>query len=121
METIQLNWEDYVKVSEVTNNQSAQQIDWMDYVLVRTYSAWVHCWYLKEKNGKVCTLLKARRLRTREGAASCSQLAMEWVSKPEKCKFPCEVNEIELTEAVEYILMTEKARLSIQWVEVWKE
>ena len=92
----------------------------MKYVIIRTYSAGVFAGFLKEENGKRVILQNARRLWYWEGAASLSQLAMEGVSLPEKCKFPTEVDEIVLTEAIEIISCTEKARLSIKKVKIWQ-
>ncbi len=123
MEIINVNGEEYVKKSDVNfdsldkNNPEIIK----DYVIVRTYSAGVHAGNLVERNGKEVKLKNARRLWYWEGAASLSQLAMEGVSKPENCKFPCEVTEISLTEAIEVIPCTEKAIKSIKGVETWEE
>ena len=91
-----------------------------NYSIVRTYSAGVHAGEIVSKDGKIVKLKNARRLWYWEGAASLSQLAMEGVSKPDKCKFPCEVVSIELTEAIEIIPCTEKAIESIKGVAIWK-
>lgn len=91
------------------------------YVLVRTYSAGVHVGILESRNGKEVKLINARRIWYWEGAATLSQLAMDGTSKPENCKFPCAVNEILLTEAIEIIPITDKARESIASVKVWKK
>lgn len=90
------------------------------YVIVRTYSAGVFAGYLKYRKGKEVELEKARRIWYWEGAASLSQLAMEGTSKPESCKFPCEVNYVLLTEAIEILKVTEKAKKSIASVPVWE-
>ena len=99
----------------------AKSIKGMKYVVVRTYSAGVFVGYLKSREGKEAILLNARRLWYWDGAASLSQLAMEGVSKPENCKFPCEVDSVELTEVIEILDCTEKAKDSIDSVKVWKE
>ncbi|MFA5298700.1 MAG: hypothetical protein WC389_10895 [Lutibacter sp.] len=99
----------------------AEKLDGLPYVMVRTYSAGVHVGYLKSRNGKEITLLRARRMWYWDGAASLSQLAMEGTSKAGNCKFPCEVNEILLLEAIEIIPVTEKAQKSIQGVTIWKQ
>ena len=90
------------------------------YVIVRTYSAGVFAGDLVKREGKEVTLKNARRLWYWDGAASLSQLAMEGVSKPENCKFPCEVDEIILTEAIEIIKCRQKAINSIKGVPIWK-
>jgi len=118
VKTISINGVEYVQADQ---SQPAEKLDNMRYVIIRTYSAGVFAGYLKAREGKEVTLLKARRLWYWDGAASLSQLAMEGVSKPQNCKFPCEVDEIELTEAVEVINCTEKARKSIKGVVIWKQ
>lgn len=92
----------------------------MRYVIVRTYSAGVFAGELANRNGKEVTLINARRLWYWKGAASLSQLAMEGTSNPDECKFPCEVDEVELLEAIEILYVTEKAKESIKSVKVWK-
>ncbi len=92
----------------------------MKYVIVRTYSAGVFSGYLEKREGREVTLKNARRLWYWDGAASLSQLAMEGVKKPENCKFPCEVDEILLLEAIEIIDCTKNAQESIKNVSVWQ-
>ena len=91
------------------------------YVIVRTYSAGVFAGNLKSRKGKEVMLLNARRLWYWDGAASLSQLAVEGVSKPQNCKFPCEVPSIELTEAIEIIPCSKIAEKIIKDVPVWKQ
>lgn len=91
-----------------------------EYVIARTYSAGVFAGELKYRNGKEVELLNARRLWSWSGAASLSQLAMEGTSNPENCKFPCEVTSVILTEVIELLPVTEKARNSIKGVPIWK-
>jgi hypothetical protein len=107
------------KGSEVS--KPAQTLKGLKYVIVRTYSAGVFAGYLKSKKGQEVLLLNARRIWYWDGAASLSQLAMEGSSKPENCKFPQEVAEVELLNAIEIISCTEKARLNIASVPIWKQ
>jgi len=93
----------------------------MKYVIVRTYSAGVFAGYLEKREGKEVILKNARRLWYWEGASSLSELAMLGVSKPSKCKFPCEVDQVELLEAIEILDVTEKAQQSIKDVPVWTQ
>jgi len=95
--------------------------DGLEYVIVRTYSAGVHAGFLNFQKGKQVELLNSRRLWYWSGAASLSQLAMEGVKNPDECKFPCEVNKITLTEAIEIIPCTQEAFDSIEGVKTWKE
>lgn len=120
METININGEEFVKKSELDNVQSnvmAEKVDGLEYVCVRTYSAGVHCGYLKERNGKEVELVNARRIWKWSGAFTLSELSTNGVEKPDECKFSCTVPHIYLTEAIEIIPMTDKAEKSIKAVE----
>lgn len=119
METININGEEYVKKSELDNIQSnvmAEKVDGLEYVCIRTYSAGVHCGYLKERNGKEVELVNARRIWKWSGAFTLSELSTNGVEKPDECKFSCTVPHIYLTEAIEIIPMTDKAEKSIKAV-----
>ena len=96
------------------------QTEGLQYVIIRTNTAGVFAGYLDKREGQEVTLKNARRLWYWSGAASLSQLAEEGVRKPNECKFPCEVSSIVLTQAIEIINCTEKARLSIAGVPIWK-
>lgn len=91
------------------------------YCMVRTYSAGVFAGTIADRNGKEVRLTNARRMWYWTGAASLSQLATDGTSNPSGCKFPCEVPEVILTEAIEIIPITEKAEASIKAVPVWKK
>ena len=91
------------------------------YVMVRTNTAGVFAGYLENRKGKEVKLTKARRIWYWAGAASLSQLAKEGTSQPEKCKFPVPVDEVILTEMIEMIPITAKAKRSIDNVEVWSK
>ena len=91
-----------------------------DYVIVRTYSAGVFAGTLAKREGKEVELKDARRLWYWSGAASLSQLSQDGVSKPKQCKFPSIVPLVVLTEAIEILPVTEKAKASIESVDVWE-
>jgi hypothetical protein len=91
------------------------------YVIVRTESAGAFAGELVNKVGPEVELRNARRLWYWDGAASLSQLAMEGVSKPENCKFPCETGTELLYNWNEIIGTTEAARTSIKNVPVWSK
>jgi len=117
MRTITVNGVEYVEKSSVPT--LADQVDGMEYVIVRTYSAGVFAGYLKYREGQEVELINARRLWYWEGAASLSQLAVDGVSKPDKCKFTCPVLSITLTQAIEILSVTSKAQQSISKVKEW--
>lgn len=90
------------------------------YVIVRSCSAGVFAGEIHAKKGKEVVLHNARRLWKWAGAASLSQLAMEGVKDPDNCMFPCEVDRIEILEAIEILNCTEEARKSIASVDIWE-
>ncbi|MCP3683882.1 MAG: hypothetical protein GY861_14460 [bacterium] len=118
---IEVNGVEYVRKDSIKTNSPAESMDGMKYCIVRTYSAGVFAGYIASRNGKEATIKKARRIWYWDGASSLSQLAMEGTNKPDSCKFPCEVDEIELTEVVEVLCCTEKAKKSITGVKVWEQ
>jgi len=116
--TIIIDGVEYVKKSEV--KKMAINTDGMPYVIIRTYSAGVHAGYLAKKDGLEVTLINSRRIWSWSGAASLSELAMKGTSNPDNCKFPCEVDKIQL-QWIEIIDCTEKAMNSIKEVKIWSK
>ena len=94
-------------------------IDDKPYVIVRTYSAGVFAGFLKSRSGQEVVVTNARRLFYWDGAASLSQLSVDGVSKPKNCKFPCEVEQVELLQVIEILPCTDKAKESIANVKIW--
>ena len=119
--TIKIDEVEYVRKDSIKTNEEAEKMYGLEYKIVRTYSAGVFAGYLKEYENGECVLLNARRLWRWSGAASLSQLAMEGISKPEGCKFPCEVTKIKIIGVIEVIDCTEKSRASISGVKIWSE
>jgi hypothetical protein len=91
------------------------------YYVVRTKNAGAYVGYIDEINEETgrCVLKNSRMLWYWEGAASLSELANAGVSKPEKCKFPCPVEQRTLFGIIEIIPMTQKAKESVMNVPVW--
>lgn len=114
-----------VYVPKDSNNyQPAKGLDGLEYVIVRADKAGVFAGYLvnideSEQYAKV-VLRKCRRLWYWSGAASLSQLSQDGVANPEDCKFPAELeNDIRIFGVIEVLIATEKAKQSIQEVEIW--
>ncbi len=107
-------------VPKGASSEKAPTFEGMRHVIVRTYSAGVFAGYLESKNGKEVVLRNVRRLWYWSGAASLSQLAAEGTAKPKECKFPLAVDRIEVTEAIEIIDTTAKAKKSLDGVAVWE-
>lgn len=94
-------------------------IEGLQYVIIRGEKSGVFAGYLKERTKNEVILLKARRIWYWSGANSLSQLAMDGVSRPKECKFPIELEMIEILDAIEVIYCTEKGRISIKNVPIW--
>ena len=109
---------EYVRADSVPA-ENAPDLDGMPYCMVRTYSAGVFAGYVESREGKEIVLRKARRMWRWSGAASLSQLATGGTSDPKNCKFPVTVDKVTLTEAIEIIPITQKAKESIDEVPVW--
>jgi len=115
---IKLNGIEYVKKDEFTPSTNK---DGLEYCVIRTYSAGCFAGYVKERNGKEGIILEARRLWYWSGAFTLSTIAVDGLENPDECKFPCEVSRLELTEIIEVIPTTDKAKKSIKNVKIWKE
>ena len=91
------------------------------YQMVRTYSAGVFAGYIESHKGSEVVMRNARRIWYWAGAASLSQLVMEGTKEPNNCKFPCEVDRVELFNVIEILDITPQAEKSIREVPVWKK
>ena len=90
------------------------------YCIIRTRSAGVFAGFIDlNKEGQENIVYNARRIWYWDGASSLSELAAKGTSKPQNCKFPCEVEEIHLKEIIEIIPCTKEARDSIAKVKIW--
>lgn len=118
-ESIMIDEVKYVRADSL--NTKASELNGMKYVICRTYSAGVFAGYLESRTGQEVVLRNARRLWYWEGAASLSQAATDGFSKPSACKFPCEVDRVELLQAIELLDCTKKAQDSIASVKVWQQ
>ena len=93
----------------------------MSYKIVRFKSAGVFAGFVESIDGDVVVMTEARRLWYWSGAASLSQLAVDGVSKPDKCKFPAPVPAIRVREWIEIIDVSAEAQASIAGVPIWRE
>lgn len=116
--TIKIDNVEYVRKDQYSK---AKDLNGLPYKIVRTYSAGVFAGYVESRNGDEVVMRNARRLWYWDGASSLSQLAMEGVKRPDNCKFPCEVDRVELLGVIEILDCTQEAQDSIDNVKVWKE
>ncbi len=109
------------KVFDYYQEEGKEKEEESRYVIVRAARAGVFAGYLFKHNKDEVVLKNCRRLWHWEGAASLSQLAMDGTSKPENCKFPCEVSTMWISGVIEILQTSEKAKKSIKEVTVWKK
>jgi hypothetical protein len=117
--TIKIDEIEYVRKDSL--EEEAEQLDGMDYCIVRGDRSGVFAGYIRERKDNEVTIINCRRLWYWDGAASLSQLAVDGVSKPQNCKFPKEVGEMLVLDAIEIIPCTAKAQKSIGLVGVWSQ
>lgn len=119
MKEITVEGVEYIEKTAVERMLKAEKMDGMEYCIIRTYSAGVFAGYVESRQDKTVIIRKVRRIWYWDGANSLSQLAVDGPCRPENCKFACEVDKIIVTEVIEIIPCTQKAKKSIQGVEEW--
>ncbi len=113
----------YVDGVKYSPERQMKQRDNMKYCIIRTNNAGAWAGYLKKYDKMTChaDLIDARRLWYWAGACSLSEMAVNGTSKPEECKFPCEVEAVTLSGVLEIIPATDAAGASIGGVKIWTE
>ena len=87
------------------------------YVIVRTYSAGVHYGILKEKQGTEVVLENSRRIWSWKGAFTLSEIAMNGVSE---ARLSNQIPYIEITQSIEIIPLSEKAKINLNTIKDYK-
>lgn len=116
---VTINGKKYI-LEESVNVIKAENKDGLEYKMIRGDRSGIFVGYLKSLNGKEAILLEARRIWYWTGAASISQLAIDGTNNPTNCKFPQAVSKIQITDAIEVLDVTDKAKKSIDSVKIWK-
>lgn len=86
--------------------------------IVRSEKAGVFYAEIKERRGSEIDLTDARRIYYWQGAATCSQIAVDGIAQGSKVT--CSVPEMTVFGVIEVIPCSEKAVASINGVPVWK-
>ena len=119
---VEINGKKYVLKSSIKTTNKPKSKAGKEYCIIRTYSAGVFAgWYDRNTKGKEGRVMEARRLWYWDGANSLSQLAVDGTNKPDECKFPIAVSEIDLKEIIEILPCTQKAKESIEGVPIWEK
>jgi hypothetical protein len=82
------------------------------YVVIRTYSAGVHCGELVSRDGKEATLRNARRIWRWQGANTLSEIANRGVGDGSRVSET--VSEITLTEVIEVITASDAGQKNLE-------
>lgn len=114
-----VNGKKYV-LAESILSQKAEAKDGLEFKLIRCDRSGVFAGYLKSLNDRTAIIIDARRIFYWTGAASLSQLAIDGTKSPNSCKFPEAVSKIQVTDVIEVLDVTEKAKKSINSVAIWK-
>ena len=83
------------------------------HVIVRTFSAGVHFGRLKSRNGTEATLSDARRIWSWKGANTLNEIATKGID-PSASNVSQPVPEIDLTNVIEVIPLSEAARSNLE-------
>ena len=118
--TLTVNGLEYVLKSSVNENSKAESKDGLEYKIIRGDRSGVFAGYLKSLNGKEAIVLDCRRIWYWTGAASISQLAIDGTNNPANCKFPEAVSKMQITDVIEVLDVTAKAKASLDSVKIWK-
>lgn len=74
-----------------------------------------------ERNGQEVKIGNCRRLWYWSGANSLSEVAKIGTTKPDECKFTVTVDELVITDCIEFIKCTQEAIKVIEGVKEWKK
>ena len=88
--------------------------------IVRATDAGVFYGEIKERRGDEVTMTNVRRVWYWSGANSISQMAMDGVKEPEKCKITMPVTEMTILGVIEIIPCTKGAMSNLDEVKEWK-
>lgn len=91
----------------------------LKYVIVRTGNIEVLAGNLEKRTDHAVTLLNAIGLDIPGGLFDLYKIAMQGFKNPEKLKFSCQLNRIEVIP-IEILDVTEKAEKSIKDVSIWE-
>lgn len=89
-------------------------------VIIRADKAGVFFGEIEKRDGSEVVMNNVRRLWYWDGAASLSQMAVDGVSNPDRCKFTIVVPKMTILGVIEIIPCSEKAIKSIEGVSEWK-
>lgn len=88
--------------------------------IIRTNRAGVFFGHIAERRGSEADLTDVRRLWYWDGAASLSQMAVDGVKKPQRCKFTITVPSMTVLDVIEIIPCSDTAAKCILEVPEWR-
>ena len=88
-----------------------------EFCVIRTYSAGVYLGYVQERNGTEAIITDAQMLWSWSGAASLLQVAADGCDSE---KLTVKVPKIYLTEIIAIIPISEKAKIKLSKINLWK-
>ena len=107
-------------MKKLNEMEKAEKSEGMEYCIVRTDRAGVFAGYIESKNGQEAVMRNVRKLWYWDGANAVEQLAVDGTNNPRNCKFTVTVDKIELTDVLQIIECTKKAKESILGVMEWR-
>lgn len=90
------------------------------YYVVRGEKSGIFAGEIINRNGQEVEMKNCRRLWYWDGACSISEIALNGVKRPQRCKFTVTIDNIEILDIIEILECTKEAEISIKGVEIWK-
>ena len=117
--TMKIDEVEYIRKDSI---QQQEKLNADGYVIIRSNGSGVHMGFLVDfdKENCIAELKNSRRIYYWSGAATLSELAVNGTKKPSKCQFPVALEKFTVTNVLEIIPVTQKAKESIDGVPIWE-
>ena len=107
-------------VPKGSENQFAEKVDGMPFVLIRGYGSGVQFGYLKSRNGCEVELINSRRIWAWNGATETNQINVSGIDNGSS-KVTVVVPHKIITDAIEIMTLTEQAAKNLSNTTIWKK
>ena len=109
-----------VYVPKGSENQLAENVDGMPFVLIRGYGSGVQFGYLKSRNGCEVELINSRRIWSWNGATETNQIDVSGIDNGSS-KVTLAVPHKIVTDAIEIMTLTKEAAKNLSNTTIWKK
>lgn len=107
-------------VPKGSEQQFAEKVDNMPFVLIRGYGSGVQFGYLKSRNGCEVELINSRRIWSWNGATETNQIDVSGIDNGSS-KVTVSVPHKIITDAIEIMTLTKQAANNLSNTSIWKK